>query len=809
MQSLVSRVSKYHTQRPALNYITSVQPNVSQSGASALHFIGRHSALIILVFLAVIGVLVLDDYGVANDERIQRGITAKALDYILRGDETILRDEDQFYGLVFEMPLLLVERGMKLEKSRDIWLMRHLLTHLFFLIGGFFCYLLTYRIFGNRLLAVLAMLLFLLHPRLYAHSFFNTKDVPFVSLFMICLYLTHRAFGKEKVWWFVILGVVVGLLINLRIMGIVLFWGVIAICVLDLFQASRSIQRKHALTAIGVFVLSGVLTLYAVSPYLWNNPFAGFIDWFLAFSQHPTNLNQLFHGELFRSGLVDPPEYVPVWFAITTPPIIIVLGMIGILAVLLRGLGNPLGVLRDTQLQFGLLLVGCFVLPLVAVIVLSSNVYNGWRQMYFIYAPFCLSAAFGLHWLISVLKMNRMRVGEYGVAGVGIVAVAISMLSIHPHQHLYFNFSVDRYTPEHLRTQYDMDYWGAIYREGLEQILDLYPSSYINTVGALYSHLNNNWSILPEQDQGRVVLERGGNGDFYITNHHEYQISGTVMGMYGPQVYGRKVYNSSVLSVVAVDLSNVDESTAGKYWEHYLSVISDSEAVVQSDWDIYLDDDTLIYIKSPCESSDAEPRFFLHFVPLYPGDLPHHRSLLGHNFDNYDFHFGQRGVMFDGKCMASVDLPDYDVARIRTGQWVSGEGKILWEADYNIFKERLPNLLEELLYRNVVPLARSDFDVYIDKGGLVYFKSACSTDDVDARFFLHVYPVDAKDLRLDQAQSDFWNLDFDFEDRGLIFDGKCLAMMDLPDFDIARMKTGQWNSEQQRYIWEAEFWVAE
>lgn len=809
MQSFPSRISKYRTQISALNDITAGQPAASQSGTSALHFIGRHSALIILVLFAVIGVLVLDDYGVANDERIQRGITIKALDYILRGDETILRDEDQFYGLVFEMPLLLVERVLRLEDKRDIWLMRHLLTHLFFLIGGFFCYLLTYRMFGNRLLAVLAMLLFLLHPRLYAHSFFNTKDVPFVSLFMICLYLTHRTFGKEKVWRFVILGVAVGLLINLRIMGIVLFCGVIAMCVLDLFHAWLSIQRKQALTAVGVFVLSGVLTLYAVSPYLWNNPVTGFIEWFAAFSQHPTNLNQLFHGELFRSGLVDPPEYVPVWFLITTPPVVLTLGMVGILTILLRGLGNPLHVLRDTQLRFGLLLVGCFLLPIVAVIVLSSNVYNGWRQMYFIYAPFCLLSAFGLHWLMSTIKMNRMRVGAYGVAGVGIVAVMVSMLSIHPHQHLYFNLSVDRYTPERLRTQYDMDYWGAIYREGLEQMLDLYPSSYIDAVGGLYSHLNNNLSILPEQDQERVILERRGNGDFYITNHHEYQISGTVMGMYGPQVYNRKIYNSSVLSVVAVDLSNVGESIADKYRERYLYVVSDSEPVFQSEWNVYLDESTLTYIKSPCESSDAEPRFFLHFVPLNPSDLPSHRSLLGYNFDNYDFHFGQRGVMFDGKCMASVDLPDYDLSRIRTGQWISGEGKILWEADYNIFKARLPNLLEELIVRGVVPTTRSNFDIYLNEDTLVYFKSDCSADDVDARFFLHVYPVDAGDLPLDRAQFGFGNLDFDFEDRGLMSDGRCLAVMDLPDFDIARIKTGQWDSEQQHYIWEAEFLVAE
>ncbi len=41
--------------------------------------------------------------------------------------------------------------------------------------------------------------------------------------------------------------------------------------------------------------------------------------------------------------------------------------------------------------------------------------------------------------------------------------------------------------------------------------------------------------------------------------------------------------------------------------------------------------------------------------------------------DNRDFAFAGRGAYFDGKCMATVALPDYPIAVIRTGQFVSGE----------------------------------------------------------------------------------------------------------------------------------------
>ena len=789
-------------------------PVASRFISFMLGFLARRSALIVLVLFAVVGFWVLDDYPVAPDEVARRNLPIKLVDYVLGRSDRFLHPIDRFFGTAFEMPLLLAERAVGLEDSRDIWLMRHLLTHLFFLAGGLFCYLLVYRLFGNRLLAVLVMLLFLLHPRLYAHSFFNTKDIPFLSMFMICLYLTHRAFSRGNIWWFAVLGVGIGLLINLRIMGIVLFTAVLAMRMLDFLWLSDRVLKRQIVMNSGVFVLAVALTVYASLPYLWGDPVGGFIEWLALGTSHPQNDYQLFRGELTISRYIHPPEYVPVWIFITTPSIALVLGIAGISVVFFRGLISPLDVVRDARLRFGFLLMTCFLLPIMAVIILDINVFNGWRHLYFLYAPLSILGAFGLHWLISGLKATRMRAIFYGATGVGIVAVTVSMLSVHPHQHLYFNFLVDRHTPELLRMQYDIDYWGSTYREGFEQMLELSSSLLMHASGPLDDHLINNWSILPESDRVRIVTERDGGGDFYITNHHEYKVTGTSIGIHGPAVYGplvysRKIYNSSVLSVVAVDLSNVDSSTSDLYREHYLSVVLGNKPVFQSEWDGYLDGDTLVYVKSPCDISDISPRFFLHFVPIDSSDLPRHRTLLGHSFDNYDFHFGQRGIMFDDTCMASVDLPDYDLGRIRTGQWMSREGKILWEEDYNVFTSMLPTVVNELHERGINPIVRSNFRIYIDRNILLYFKSACSADDVDTRFFVHVYPVDTQELPLDRAKSGFENLDFDFGERGLMFDGKCVAGVYLPGYDIAHIRTGQWDSEQQHNIWEEEFSVAE
>ena len=48
-----------------------------------------------------------------------------------------------------------------------------------------------------------------------------------------------------------------------------------------------------------------------------------------------------------------------------------------------------------------------------------------------------------------------------------------------------------------------------------------------------------------------------------------------------------------------------------------------------------------------------------------------------HGFDNLNFRFDERGVLFNGKCAAMADLPAYTIERIRSGQIGGSE---IWEA---------------------------------------------------------------------------------------------------------------------------------
>lgn len=116
-------------------------------------------------------------------------------------------------------------------------------------------------------------------------------------------------------------------------------------------------------------------------------------------------------------------------------------------------------------------------------------------------------------------------------------------------------------------------------------------------------------------------------------------------------------------------------------------------------------------------------------------------------------------------------------------------------------------LSEHLAVLSLEPAARSIFDIYLDEGGLLYFKDSCTLADTREGFFLHVAPVDENDLSDERRPHGFDIHDFDFEANGVTFEGKCWVAVRLPQYDIAEIRTGQSNGGGA--IWESEFRILE
>ncbi len=226
-----------------------------------------------------------------------------------------------------------------------------------------------------------------------------------------------------------------------------------------------------------------------------------------------------------------------------------------------------------------------------------------------------------------------------------------------------------------------------------------------------------------------------------------------------------------------------------------------SSPVIQSNFDVYLDGNDLIYVKQQCSPEDLLPRFFLHVVPADVADLPDDRQK--YDFDNLDFDFYQSSaVQRDGACYAVRKLPDYQFIGFSTGQFT--KSGTVWSGAFN--PDSLPlqppwQRMEEI----GAPVIQSNFNVYLDGDDLIYVKEQCSPEDLLPRFFLHVVPADVADLPDDRRQHGFDNLDFKFSEYGVWEDGRCAATIRLPNYDIVVIKTGQLINGGR--LWTAEFEV--
>ena len=737
-------------------------------------------ALLALALSLVVGLAVLDDYGIVFDEVHLRLITTYNLEFI-RGNADALphwfavERVDRLYGSAFELPILLTEYALGLETFRGIHLFRHLQTHLFFLAGGLFAYLLAVRLFRNRLFAVIAMLLFLLHPRLYAHSFFNSKDIPFLVAFMIALYLAHRTFKKDTLWAFALLGAAGGALVNLRIMGVVLFAAVLAARTLDFAFASGWAERKRVVLAAVVFALTGALVVFALFPYLWADPGGRFAEWWSTFSDHPTNPMELFRGTVYRSSDF-PVDYLPAWIAITSPPFALLLGLIGAALILLRALKAPREALQNTRPRFGLLLAACFALPILAVIMLDSNIYNAWRQMYFLWAPFSLLAAWGLRGLAATLPARRLRATVYGAAVAALAATLASMAMLHPNQQAFFNFSVDRVTPERLWSQYEIDYWRHPMLQSLLWLsnnADLLPDKTAEAVRHAKEITLENAAFLPDAARARIA----GNMSFDLLPIARW----ASWARSARALHRVRVYDSTIFTIEGKDdLRAVYEATRGR------------KPDIAAAYDVHQLDGAVALVMEPCAPAFIQSvSATLRATPVNRGDLPPWRE--GNREEPRVFPLVDYGAFFDGKCVASLPLPDYPISEFR----------LVWRPELQ--PREAAREAQSRAQANGRLLARSAYDVYLANGELVYVQEQCDPIETEHPFRVSVFYEQTYGLPGERREWGREIHEFDFRELGaLLEEGACVALFPLPDYPVDGIRTGQF-VEGGDDVWQTAF----
>ena len=460
----------------------------------------------ILFFCAyfALGVVVFDDYGVSVDESFQIKKAQVNLDYITGKNTELLDYDDRHYGAILAIQLEWL--GQFFPDSRDNFLLRHFYTFFIFYMSSIFLFDLLRKSGLETWAALVGVAMYVFHPHIFSHSFYNIKDIPFLAFVVFTLY-TLFLFIETKTWQMAILhGAMSGLVVVMRLPGIYL-WVLTFVAWGWIFLNSRDKWRRWLL----IGVLYGIVTIGALvffMPALWHDPYHE-LRTFLSMSLFTWPHKELFMGQ-FLSPEQYPWYYLPVYFIVTTPISFLFLYMVGALGWLAdRSKGN---FFRDTSAFKMAIMAISFLGPMMVLIVTKPVIYNGWRHAFFIYPGFVAICALGVQYLFRLgAKFWGTAYGKVIITFIAAMAVyssitlATFMINAHPFEHVYYNRFAGKTLGE-ARTQYAMDYWGLADRRALEEILRNDTREKIRVTGIHPYLAEENWKILPKADRKRLII---------------------------------------------------------------------------------------------------------------------------------------------------------------------------------------------------------------------------------------------------------------------------------------------------------------
>lgn len=503
-----------------------------------------------LAALLATGVVLVDDFGVSMDETMQRQIGVVNYLYLSQGATRLVDRNfpERHYGPVFETVLVLVEKQLGLSDSRAIFLLRHGATFLLFCLGVAFFYRLCLRQFRSWPAAIFGCGCLVLSPRIFADSFYNSKDIAFLSVFVISIYTLVRLLDEWTARWAFWHALSSAVLIDIRIVGIVVPAMTALLAAGDLAfvrDASRPAGRRAAtLTAYG-----GLLGCFIVAffPFLWTSPLEHLGEVLGKMSQFPFHRTVLYLGQDLRPQALRW-HYVPVWIGVTTPLATLGLFGVGLLGSAGSCLVRPATLFGRRETRNDLLwAMWCFG-PVAAIVATRAVVYDGWRHLFFVYPALVMIAVGGAvrvaGWIRGRLPDGLGAAALTGALGLLVFAEPLAfMVRHHPHGNVFFNRLAGD-GMQAVKDRFELDYWGLSYRRGLEYVLRHDGRGTIRVrlrpgVGEISA------AILPAADRMRLsFVEEDGEAEYFLGNYRwhrgEYP--------YSHEVYSVKVGNASIMT---------------------------------------------------------------------------------------------------------------------------------------------------------------------------------------------------------------------------------------------------------------------
>jgi hypothetical protein len=447
---------------------------------------------LLLALAALVAIWTVGDYAITVDEFNADDYGQKSLAWYTslftnRSNFDSVEDTLWFYGPWFHILTTLVQSFGLAEH----WTTRHLLT---FLLGlaALAALLPMARLASGRWAGLIAVGLCLTTGYLYGSMFFTPIDIPFMfAMTWATLAIMLMAVPIVPLWPATIAtGLLTGLAIATRSSGLITHVYLIGAMTLCAVEALKRDGRSASgdLVRIGVRTVSAIVIAWLTAIALWpwlqiGNPITQFSEAFLYFANHPSSWEFPHWGEMVRTTAL-PWSYVPAQLLVRLPEgfllllcVAVLSGITSVLAILRLGfspLAQPrLSALKEAvmvtaQARQPLIVWAAAILPIAAIIVQHSTLYDGIRHVLFLIPMLAVMASLGFLRLAPLLRRFPMTTAT--VAGAYVSHAVLAFVLLHPLQYAAFNVFAGGVIGAYGR--FEQDYWSVAVLPALRRLED-------------------------------------------------------------------------------------------------------------------------------------------------------------------------------------------------------------------------------------------------------------------------------------------------------------------------------------------------
>ena len=484
---------------------------------------------IILPFLLIyllIGILIFDDYGLSWDETYHRINGFVALNSIrdflnldiypnLEHSNQWMAEQSKIYGSIFDLIASSLEKLLNLNDIKSSFLMKHFLNFFVFFISC--CYF--YRIANLRFsvsISILGVFFLVLSPRIFAHSFFNMKDLVFLSFFIIAIYYAIIFTKSYNLSDSLKAAVSCSFLLLIKITGIIVPSIILFFFIFKSLDDINFLKRKLLVLFLFFTVLIFLTILFW--PLLWNNPLENFIYALKSF----TNFNWrggIFFYNQYISSVNLPWNYSLTWILVSTPIFYIINFIFGSFLIFFKIIKRFLELSSKNKdvwnnekerMDFTFFMIFYFILFLV--ISFNTPLYTGWRHLFFLYPSIIFISLRSIEFFMNKFDKKYVIL----ICLPFLMHITLWMYKNHPYQNIYFNFLAGK-DPN---VNFELDYWGLSNREALNYLIKN-ETGELNVYILSISPYQKSLSMIDASDRNRVKFVKSiDDANFLLTNHY-------------------------------------------------------------------------------------------------------------------------------------------------------------------------------------------------------------------------------------------------------------------------------------------------